>query len=105
MIPASKSSKNNAGGIAGGTVGGILFLALVVGLFTLIVRRRRKRRAPEPSSRDDHKEAYDTSAISDRLPPYEMNQDSGMPAELAERHLFEAHEGQVLELDGESHPS
>lgn len=53
---------------------------------------------------NDHKEAYDTFATSDTVPPYEMNQDSGMPAELAGRHLFEAHEGQVSELDDGSHP-
>lgn len=38
---STSSHKSNAGAIAGGTIGGVVFLALVAGAVFLFVRRRR----------------------------------------------------------------
>ncbi|KAF8798153.1 hypothetical protein BYT27DRAFT_7203861 [Phlegmacium glaucopus] len=70
-----KHSKSNAGAIAGGVVGGVVFLSLLGGSIALILRRR-KQSPPVPSTYDPVKSPDPTISYGD------MNYTSVVPAKI-----------------------
>lgn len=61
--PASKQS--NTGTIAGAVVGGVLGLAVIVGIIFIYLQhlKRRNRRAPPPEDQPSHSKTYETPPV------------------------------------------